>query len=152
MASHAQDQTPWGLPEGTFASLGGTVGGSDRAVAYSHDGTRLAVANSLRITTYDAQTYNKGAGFSIDTGAVNSVVFSPDGKTLVSASADHRVRLWEADTGQLETTLEGHTGRVYSVAFAPDGKTLASSSAEGTVRLWEGGTGQLKTGIIYLTQ
>lgn len=64
MASHAQDQTPWGLPEGVFARLGVTVGGGDRAVTYSHDGTRLAVANSLGIRTYDAQTYNEGAGFS----------------------------------------------------------------------------------------
>jgi WD40 repeat protein len=69
-------------------------------------------------------------------GRVSSVAFSPDGKTLASASADGTVRLW-ATSGQHLHTLRGHTKEVLSVAFSPDGKALASGSEDGSVRLWD---------------
>jgi hypothetical protein len=71
------------------------------------------------------------------TGSVVSVAWSPDGKTLASGSGDKTIKLWEAATGKLLTTLEGHTGTVVSVAWSPDGKTLASGSVDQKVKLWE---------------
>ena len=79
---------------------------------------------------------------------VSSVCFSPDGKTIASASHDKTIRLWDATTGQHLKTLIGHTNSVSSICFSPDGKTIASASWDKTVRLWNTTTGQyLKTFI-----
>ncbi|KJZ69045.1 hypothetical protein HIM_11571 [Hirsutella minnesotensis 3608] len=72
---------------------------------------------------------------------VTTVAFSPDGKTLASASGDSTVRLWDPATGAHRHPLEGHGGWVTAVAFSPDGKTLASASDDSTVRLWDPATG-----------
>ncbi|MEH1858604.1 MAG: AAA-like domain-containing protein [Nostoc sp.] len=73
---------------------------------------------------------------------VFSVVFSPDGKTLASASRDKTIKLWNRETGKEITTLRGHSDRVISVVFSPDGKTLASASHDKTIKLWNRETGK----------
>src|SRR5438067_1359711 len=73
---------------------------------------------------------------------VASLAFSPDGKTLASASYDKTVILWAIKPGWPKTTLSGHTRPVYCIAFSPDGKTLASGSEDKTIKLWDVATGQ----------
>ena len=89
---------------------------------------------------YAMLTADAHPGLAILTGHTSDVVsvaFSPDGKTLASASADDTVRLWNVATRRpIGAPLRGHTNDVRSVAFSPDGKTLASGSADDTVRLW----------------
>lgn len=79
------------------------------------------------------------------TRAVMSVVFSPNGKTLASASEDKSIRLWNLATGKTIATLRGHTNTVCSVVFSPDGKILASASCDGIVRLWDVASGKNTT-------
>ncbi|MEH1891862.1 MAG: ribosome assembly protein 4, partial [Nostoc sp.] len=67
---------------------------------------------------------------------VLSVVFSPDGQRLASASYDNTIRLWDAATGKPLQTLSGHSSRVLSVVFSPDGQRLASASYDKTVIVW----------------
>jgi WD40 repeat protein len=68
--------------------------------------------------------------------AVHSLVFLPDGKTLISASGDRLIRLWDRATRTERRRLAGHTDAVLSLALAPEGKRLASGGADHTVRFW----------------
>ncbi|RYO00688.1 putative WD repeat-containing protein, partial [Alternaria tenuissima] len=73
---------------------------------------------------------------------VNAVAFSPDGKTLASASTDRTAKVWNAGSGKALQTLNDHSDKVYAVAFSPDGKTLASASDDGTVQVWDARSGK----------
>lgn len=61
---------------------------------------------------------------------------SPDGRFLVSTSADRRGVIWDTRNAKAHRVLEGHRGTVFQAALRRDGRQLATSSYDGTVRLW----------------
>jgi WD40 repeat protein/serine/threonine protein kinase len=69
--------------------------------------------------------------------AVFQAIYSPDGKTLATASRDKTVKLRNPATGEVEAVLQGHTDDVNRVTFSPDGKLLATASDDKTVCLWD---------------
>ena len=109
----AQDYTQWGLPEGAKAALGK---GRIEEIAYSPDGTRLAVASSIGIWIYDMNTYQEVA--------------------LLTGHGDDASRDRQPQEDERFALLTGHT-----VSFSPDGSTIASTSRDGTCRLWDALTG-----------
>ena len=75
---------------------------------------------------------------------VDSVAFSPDGKTLANGSRDGTIRLWNIDSGKLTKRLIEHQGFINGLAFSPDGKLLASGSEDGLILVWNLETGTHK--------
>ena len=124
----AQDYTQWGLPEGAKARLGkGTITGN---IQYSPDGSLLAVASSIGVWLYDAETHQEINLLAGHTAQVSVVAFSPDGNTLASGSRDGTIRLWNPHTGEHIASARGHTRGVTSIAFSPQLDRLASGSAD----------------------
>ncbi|MBU7028786.1 MAG: NACHT domain-containing protein [Theionarchaea archaeon] len=65
------------------------------------------------------------------------ICWSSDGKYLLSGNGSGMLEIWDAESLEEFTTLEGHSSRIYSVAFSPDGKYLASDSTTGTIKIWD---------------
>lgn len=84
-------------------------------------------------------------GEKIHSNMLTSVVYSPDGKIIASASEDKTISLINSSTGKILKKISGHAGEVWSLSFSPDGKYLASASSDRTVRIWSIPTGKLKT-------
>jgi len=105
----------------------------------SLDGRFLATGTGFEHSTirvWDAQTFKPIARLDAHTAWIPELMFSPDGRTLASASGDQTIRLWDTQTWQELAVLRGHGNEVWSVAFSPDGKLLASGAKDGEVLLW----------------
>jgi len=72
-----------------------------------------------------------------------AVAVSPDGLSVVSASVDTTLKLWDLESDHLTRTLEGHDARVIAVTLTPDGQRVVSASADQTLKVWDLHLGEL---------
>jgi WD40 repeat protein len=72
---------------------------------------------------------------------VSGCAISADGATIVSASYDGTLKVWDGRSGAERFTLSGHEGVVSGCAVSADGATVVSASDDGTLKVWNGGSG-----------
>lgn len=100
---------------------------------------RIVVTLGTLPAQYTAAAPNDlGPQLVLDTGGhmatINSIVFTPDGRQLVSGSIDKTIRVWDLATGKTVRILRGEIapgdpGKIYGVALSPDGKWLAAAGS-----------------------
>jgi WD40 repeat protein len=84
--------------------------------------------------------------FASNSGKVNSVAFSPDGRTIASGSYNGFVQLSDVASGnQMRFFYASNSkyGWIGSVAFSPDGKIIASGGSDKFFKLWDAASGKL---------
>ena len=125
----AQDYMQWHLPQGAKARFGK---GEITEIAYSPDGTRLAVASKIGTWIYDAHTGEELDLLTGDTSPVYSISFNPDDGTLATASPT-RIYLWDIETGTRTLTIDTFTPGVGGLSLVSHSVRMVKRS-----QVWDG--------------
>jgi WD40 repeat protein len=67
--------------------------------------------------------------------------FSPDGRTIVTASWNRHAGVWNANTGARLMEPLRHSDPVRSARFSSDGRKIVTASKDKTARIWDAQTG-----------
>jgi len=106
------------------------------AVAVDRTGTRAATGGwDKTVRVWDLATGDTLRVIELGS-PVNAVAFLGDGR-VVSGSHDGKIRIWNANTGIIDGTLEGHAMGITGLSLAPDGRRLLSASIDKTIRIWD---------------
>lgn len=133
-----------------------TENGDFYYLLFSPDGRMLATRSEFGIHLWniDPTDIQKSELRHTITGygwEVNSIAFSPDGKSVASGYERKNIKLWDVSTGQLKKVFKGHRYPLWvqSIAFSPNGETLASlslsiqsSAHKAEILLWDAATGE----------
>ena len=117
----------------------------------SPDGRFLAITipnwqdKDFPIQLWDGQTGERLHTLKGHKRAVTALTFSPDSKTLVSGDEYETLRVWDTESGNLQSTLRwrGRTS-THALAFSPKGRFLTSGHPDGLVRLWHYTVGEVQ--------
>jgi WD40 repeat protein len=126
------DTTTWA--ERPFKRSGGAV----TDITFSRDGSRLLATvpdndNAEEFDVRSGRLIGKLVGHS---QSVLDAAFSPDGRRIVTASADTTVRIWDAATLRELASFSGHKRPVIRARFTDDGNAIVSIDNQGNARMW----------------
>ncbi|MCF7763604.1 MAG: protein kinase [Verrucomicrobia bacterium] len=110
------------------------------ALAVSPDGHSIASSSGFEDTDihiWDAETGGHSRKLEGHSAYVMELVFSRDGRALISAGSDQTIRFWDTKTWTETRVLRGNTDEVQGVAISDTAGLVASASKSGDLMLWK---------------
>jgi WD40 repeat protein/serine/threonine protein kinase len=118
---------------------------SDGLLATSRDGSKvLRRGPGMTVLICDARTGQRvGAALRGHRAAILHGAFSPDGRHVVTASADRTARIWDAESGEPVGSPLSHASRVTFADFSPSGARVLTTGEDNAARHWDAISGEL---------
>lgn len=125
-----------------FGTLDKPLAGRATAIAFTPDGSTLAVADSPGGAAGQVHLWKMGdekpfASWTAHNDSILDLKISASGKLLATGSADKLARVWNLATQKEVAKLEGHTSYVQAVAFGKDDAVLATGGADKEIKIWD---------------
>jgi WD40 repeat protein/uncharacterized caspase-like protein len=76
------------------------------------------------------------------TATINTLLFSPDRKRIITGAEDYTVKIWDASTGQLLANLAQPNDSINFPEISPDGTRIVTSSTKFAAVIWDAATGK----------
>ncbi len=108
------------------------------ALAFSKDARRLWVGHAAGFLQLWSVAPEHRHGLAAHSGPVSRILFSPDGKDLVTGGSDGRIIYWDQRTGRPRDYVDAHDGGIMAMAYRADGKLLVTGGEDSVIRLWDG--------------
>ncbi len=99
------------------------------------------MAGGVYNLAWNWSNWDRVAKWQAQPSGTPALVFSGDGKSILTGGLDGSARLWNASTGALEKEFPGHTGVVHAVAVSANGTQIATAGEDHFVLLLEAQTG-----------
>ncbi|KAL5480688.1 hypothetical protein ACEPAI_9628 [Sanghuangporus weigelae] len=129
-------------------SLDSSAGLYIQSLCFSPDGRYIAfeaAGNSIKV--WEIMTRRARHIFQGHRRKIHSIEFSHNGKSVVSASSDSTVRIWNVGEGLKKVLQSKGPPNVFTemncAAISPDDKLVAAGSSDSVVRIWEMQSGNL---------
>ncbi|MCY2964355.1 MAG: WD40 repeat domain-containing protein [Planctomycetota bacterium] len=123
-------------------------------VAFSPDGSWLAVARGAEVALLDVATGATKVVLKGATQNLNAVAVNPDGSRVAAAGGESgisgEVLVWTLPNPEPKRFV-GHTDSIYSVAYNADGSRLVTASYDKLLLLWNSGTGEVVSTLRHHT-
>lgn len=111
------------------------------SVAFSPDGTQLAVGGQERIIIFNWKTGALSNSIDLPGSEALQLVFGPN-NTLISSSFNETVTVWDLASNAIKYSVHGTVGFFPdNFALNPDGKTLVTGDVQ-SIQFWDTATGQ----------
>ncbi|MEG3988081.1 AAA-like domain-containing protein [Microcoleus sp. S28C3] len=94
---------------------------------------QMRVAIALEQAVY---TFRERCRLQSQASTLAFASFSPDSQTIVTATDDNYIKLWQTK-GTLQATLAGHTDKIRNAIFNPSGQLIVSASDDKTIKIWQ---------------
>lgn len=113
------------------------------ALTFSPDGKTLATGSGQPSRSGQLKLWSVADGALMrevvhpHSDTILGLDFSPRGDRIVSASADHSVKIFRVDDGSFLRVFEGHTHHVLGVSWKFDGRLIASCGADNVIKIWD---------------
>jgi WD40 repeat protein len=112
------------------------------SLVFSPNSNILVSSGSKKIKIWEVETGELLMIINHEYNSCKSLIFSPDGHTVLGITDDKTITQWNINTKEQIQQFKGHNTTVRNLAIHPEGKILASSSDNDILKFWYIPTGE----------